>query len=146
MICSSLACAPSSKEPPLPSTPSFWKWVALSTTIARWSFLRSWILILKELRKLLPSFMFILSITLPHSPIPDVPFPALWSTLIRVAGDDFRSSLQPSWSPSIFITSNWWRSYFSSFLNGTRYQSGSFSWINVGSNCHCMCDFFIFSL
>jgi len=47
----------------LPSTTSFWEWVALSTTITRWSLLRSWFLILKELRNLLPSFMFILSMT-----------------------------------------------------------------------------------
>jgi len=33
-------------------------------------------------RNLLPSFMFILSITLPNLSIPDVPFPALLSTLI----------------------------------------------------------------
>jgi len=37
----------------------------------------------KELRNLLPSFMFILSITLPNLSIPDVPFPALLSTLNR---------------------------------------------------------------
>ena len=72
-----------SKEPPLPSTPSLWKWMALSTTVTRWSLLRSWVLILKDLRNLLPSFMFILSITLPNLFIPDVLFPALISTLIR---------------------------------------------------------------
>ena len=77
------ASTPSSKEPPLPSTPSFWEWVAPSTTITRWSLLRSWVLILKELRNLLPSFMFILSITLPNLSISDVPFSALLSTLIR---------------------------------------------------------------
>jgi hypothetical protein len=31
-------------------TPSSWEWVALSTTITRWSLLRNWVLILKELR------------------------------------------------------------------------------------------------
>jgi hypothetical protein len=35
-------------EPLLPSTPSFWNWVAPSTTITRWSLFRSWVLILKE--------------------------------------------------------------------------------------------------
>ena len=31
------ASAPPFKEPPLLSTPSFWEWVVLSTTITRWS-------------------------------------------------------------------------------------------------------------
>jgi len=66
------------------STPSFWEWVASSTTITRWSLLRrSWVLILKELRNLLPNFMSNLSITLPNLSIPDLPFPTLLSTLIR---------------------------------------------------------------
>jgi len=56
----------------------------LSTTITRWGLLRSWVLFLR-VKKLaaFPSFMFILSITLPNLSIPDVPFPALLSTLIR---------------------------------------------------------------
>jgi len=37
----------------------------------------------QRVRNLLPSFMFILPITLPNLSIPDVPFPALLSTLIR---------------------------------------------------------------
>ena len=65
------------------STPYFWVWVAPSTTIIRLGLLRSWVLILREFRNLLLSFMFILSITLPNMSIPDVPFPALLSTLIR---------------------------------------------------------------
>ena len=81
---STKASAPSFKEPMLPSTPSFWEWVAPSTTITCWSLLRSWVLIVKELRNLLPSFfMYNLSTTLPSLSIPDVPFPALISTLIR---------------------------------------------------------------
>ena len=43
----------------------------------------SWVLILKESINLLPSFIFILSITLPNLSITDVPFPALLSTLTR---------------------------------------------------------------
>jgi len=39
------ATAPSSKEPLLTSTPSFWEWVAPSTIITRWTLLRSWVLI-----------------------------------------------------------------------------------------------------
>ena len=54
-----------------------WEWVALSTTIIHWSLLRSWVLNIKGLRNSLPSFMFILLITLPNSSMPDVPFPAL---------------------------------------------------------------------
>ena len=34
------------QEPPLlPSTPSFWEWLAPSTTTTRWSLFRSWVLI-----------------------------------------------------------------------------------------------------
>jgi len=39
---------PSFKQPPLPFTPSFWEWVAPSTTITHWSLLWSWVLILRE--------------------------------------------------------------------------------------------------
>jgi len=42
------ASAPHFKEPLLPSTPSFWEWVAPSTTITCWSLIRSWTLIFKE--------------------------------------------------------------------------------------------------
>jgi hypothetical protein len=40
-------------------------------------------LTLKELRNWLPSFTYVLSIALPNLFIPDVPFPALFSTLVR---------------------------------------------------------------
>jgi len=95
------------QEPPLlPSTPSFWEWVAPSTTITRWSLLRSWVLILKEVRNLLPSFMFILSITLPNLSIPDMPFPALLSTLIRR-----RLQVKPVTLLILNFFSFWWRSF-----------------------------------
>jgi len=81
--------APSFKEPLLLSTPSFWEWVAPSTTVTRWSLLRSWVLILNELRYLLPSFMSILSITLPNWSTPDVLYyPVLISNLFK---PEFRS-------------------------------------------------------
>ena len=51
-----MASIPSSKEPPLPSTPSFWEWVALSTTITRWILLRNWVLIPKELKARFQAF------------------------------------------------------------------------------------------
>ena len=57
--------------------------VAPSTIITRWSLSRIWVLIIKEFRNLLPSFIIILSITLPNLSIPDVPFPAPTSTLVR---------------------------------------------------------------
>ena len=47
------ASAPSFMKPPLLSTSSFKEWVSPSTTITGWSLLRSWALILKELRNLL---------------------------------------------------------------------------------------------
>ena len=103
--------APSFKEPPLPSTPSFWEWAAPSTIIIRWSLMKSWVLILKELRNLLPSFMFILSITLPNNlSTPSAHLRVLLSTLHRSPlspGASFRSSLRPSW----FSFSLWWRSF-----------------------------------
>ena len=76
------------REPLLVSTPYFWVWVAPSTTITCWS----WILILKEVRNSLPSFMFILSITLPSLSIPDVPFHHSYQLS---SGDGLRSSLRP---------------------------------------------------
>jgi len=62
------AHAPFFKEPPYPHTIflSFWEWVAPYTIITRWSLLRSWVLILKELR----NFMYILSTRLPNLFVP----------------------------------------------------------------------------
>jgi hypothetical protein len=48
-----------------------------------WNLLRSWVLILKEIRNLLSSLTLILSNKLPNLSIPDVPFPAPLTTLIR---------------------------------------------------------------
>ena len=97
------ASAPSPREPPLSSTPSFWEWVAPSTTITRWIGLRSWVLILRELRNLLPSFMFICQLCCQTCPYQTCPFQQCdqlsW-------GDGFRSSLQPSRPPL-----TWWKSY-----------------------------------
>jgi len=118
-LCSTL------KEPPLLSTPSFWEWVAPSTTFTRWSLLRSWALILKELRNLLPSFMSILSITLPNFSIPDVPFPALLSTHTRR-----RFQVKPA---TLLIPIDLFLFPLVEEFYGTRYQSGSFSLINVES-------------
>jgi len=113
------ASAPSLKEPPLLSTPS--------TTISRWSLLWSWVLIFKELRNLLPSFMFILSTTLPYLSIPDVPFTALLSrTLIRRRFQVKPATLLSPVNPFPFLLVE---EFYS-----TRYQSGSFSLINVGSD------------
>jgi hypothetical protein len=64
--------------------------------------------ILKELRNLLSSFMFILSIALPNLSIPDVPFPALLSTLIRR-----RFQVKPAilLIPIDLFLFFWWRSF-----------------------------------
>jgi len=60
-----------------------WKWVAPFTLITHLSLLRTWFMIHKELRNLLPSFICVLSTTLPNSSIPDAHFPVLLSSLIR---------------------------------------------------------------
>jgi hypothetical protein len=68
--------------------------------------------------------MFILSITLPNSSIPDVPFPALLSTLIRR-----QFQVKPA---TLLIPINFVPILVEEFY-GIRYQSGSFSLVNVGS-------------
>jgi len=80
---------------------------------------------LLESRNLLPkapSFMFILSITLPNLSIPDVPFPALLSTLIRR-----RFQVKPA---NLLIPIDLFLIPLVEEFYGTRYQSGSFSLIN----------------
>ena len=102
------------------------EWVAPSTTITRWSLLRSWFSKLKELRNLLPSFMFILSITLPNMSIPDVPFPgALFSTFIKR-----RFQVKPA---TLLVPVDLFSFLLVEEFYGTQYQNGSFSLINVGS-------------
>jgi hypothetical protein len=81
--------------------------------------LRSWVLMVKELRNLLPSFMFILTITLPNLSIPNVPFPTLLPNFIRI-----RFQVKPATLPipidvfCILLVEEFY---------GTWYQSGSFS-------------------
>jgi hypothetical protein len=78
----------------------------------------------QKVRNLLPSFVFILSITLPNMSIPDVPFPALLSTLIRG-----RFQVKPA---TLLMPIELSFSFGGGLL---RYQSGSFSLIsNVGSD------------
>ena len=55
------------------------------------------------------------------------------------SGAGFRPSLQSSWSPLTFPFL-----FAVEELYGTRYQSGSFSLINVGSGFHCLRTFFFF--
>ena len=52
-------------------------------TLTPWSLSRNWVLILKDLRRLPPSFKCTLWNLLLNLSIPDVPFPVLLSTLIR---------------------------------------------------------------
>ena len=55
------------------------------------------------------------------------------------SGAGFRPSLQPSWSPLIFPFL-----FAVEELYDTRYQSGSFSLINVGGGFHCLRSFFFY--
>jgi hypothetical protein len=57
----------------------------------------------------------------------------------KPSGAGFRPSLQPSWFPLIFPFL-----FAVEELYGTRYQSGTFSLIYVGSGFHCLRSFFIF--
>ena len=77
-----------------------------------------------------PSSMCTLWTLLLNLSILDVPFPVLLSTLIK---SRFQANLQPSWSPLIFP--------FLFTVEGTRYQSGSFSLFNVGSGFHGLRSF-----
>ena len=78
-----IASAPSFKEPPLPSAhhPIGSGWHHLNNHTLEP--LRSWVLTLKELHNLIPSFMYIMLITMLNLSIPDVLYPAILSTLIR---------------------------------------------------------------
>jgi hypothetical protein len=68
--------------------------------------------------------------------IPDVPFSVLLSTLIRSRFQAKPATLLiPIEFPFLFAVEE---------LYGTRYQSGSFSLINVGSGFHCLRSFFSF--
>jgi len=113
------ASAPFFKEPPLPSKPSFWGWVTPCTAITRWSLSRNWVSILKELRSLPPSSMC-----------------TLWTLLLNLSIPDGQACnpLDPHF-PLLFAVEE---------LYGTRYQSGSFSLINVGSGFHCLRSFLSF--
>ena len=110
---------------------------APSTTPTPWSLSRNWVLILKELRSLPPtSSMCTLWTLLLNLSIPDVPFPVLWSNLIRS-----RFQAKPA---TLLIPIDFYFLFAVEELYGTRYQSGSFSLINVGSVFHCLRSFFFF--
>jgi len=104
-------------------------------TLTIWSLSRNWVLILKELRSLPPSSMCTLGTLLLNLSIPDMPFPVILSTLVR---SRFQSKPATTWSPFSFL-------FAVEELYGTRYQSGSFSLINVGSSgFHCCVIFVLF--
>jgi hypothetical protein len=86
-------------------------------------------LILRELRNLLPSFMFILSTTLPNLSIPDVPFPNSHQKQFQV---------KPA---TLLIPIDLFSFPFGGGVLRYRYQSGSFPLINVGSGFHCLRSF-----
>jgi hypothetical protein len=75
-------------------------------------------LILKDFRNWLPSFMLILSITLPDLSIPDVSFQALLSPLIRR-----RFQVKPA---TLLVPVDLLLSSFGGGVLRYRYQSGSF--------------------
>ena len=117
------------------STSSFWVWAAPSTTPTLWSNIKNRVSILKELRSLPPSSMCTLWTLLLKLSIPDRR--ALSSTVINSHQESVSGQAcnppDPHW-------------FFHSFsvveeLYGTRYQSGSFSLINVGSGFHCLRSF-----
>jgi len=97
----------------------------------------------KATAHLLPSFMHILSTMLPNLSIPDVPFPAHLSALIRR-----RFQVKPA---TLLIPIGLFLFPLVKDFYGTRHRSGSFSLINVGSDFHClhsfllMLDMFIFT-
>ena len=127
-----------SKEPTLLCTSSSWVWVAPSTILTLWSSeafqgTGSWF---SELRSLPPSSMCTLWTSLLILSIPDVPFPVLLSTYQLSSRAGFRPSLQPSWSPLIFLSFSRWRSFT---VLGTKV---ALFLINVGSDFHCLRSFF----
>ena len=83
------------------------------------------------------SKLHVLSITLPNMSIPDVPFPALSSPLIRR-----RFQIEPV---TLLIPIDLFSFPLVEFY-GTRYQSGSFSLLNVGSTFSPPAKIFLFSL
>jgi len=84
------ASAPSFKEPPLPSTPFYWEWVAPPTTITRWSHSKAWVAFLKD--KKLASKLHMHFETCPYQWCP------LQYHYQLSSGANFRLSLQPSGS------------------------------------------------
>jgi len=81
--------------------------------------------------------MCTLLISLLNLSIPDVPFPVLLSTLIRIRFQAKPATfLIPIDFPFLFAVEE---------LYGARYHSGSFSLIYVGSGFHCLRNFLFFS-
>jgi hypothetical protein len=111
-------------------------WAAPSSTPTLWSLQRTGSRFSKSYRSLPPSSICTLWTSLLNLSIPDVPFPVLLSTLIR---SQFQAKpatlLIPIDFPFLLTVEE---------LYGTRYQSGSFPLINVGSGFHCLRSFFFF--
>jgi len=98
-------------------------------------------LILQELRNLLPSSMFILSITLPNLSIPDMPFPTLTNSLQE------RFQVKPATLP---IPIDEFLILLLKEFYGTRTKKWLFSLIYVGSGewfftACAVCSFFSLS-
>ena len=93
---------------------------------------------LKELSNLLPLSMYILSITLPHLSIPDAHFPVPLSTFIR-------SQFQVKPATLLIPINCLFLLLFVEGFYSTRYQSGFFLLIIVGSGFSPVCRFALLS-
>jgi len=104
------ASAPSFKEPPLPSTPAFWERVTPSTTITRWSLLRSWVALGSLRVKKLASKLHVHSVNyaaeLVHTRR-DLSSSIINSHQETVSGQACKATQ----SPLIFSFFFWWRSF-----------------------------------
>jgi len=122
-----------SKEPPLLSTSPFWVWAAPSTTPTMKPFKELGLdsQRIKKLAYKLHVHSVNFAAKLVHTRR------ALSSTVINSHQEPVSGqALQPSWSPLIFPFL-----FALEEIYGTRYQSGSFSLINVGSGFHCLRSF-----
>jgi len=106
---------------------------APSTTPTPWSLSRNWVLILKELRSLPPSSMCTLSVNFAAKLVHTSR--ALSSTVINSHQEPVSGRVCNPLDP------HWFFLFAVEELYGTRYQSGSFSLINVGSGFHCLRSF-----
>jgi hypothetical protein len=92
-------------------------------------------------RSMLPSFMFILSTTLPNLSIPNVHFPVQLSIIINSHPIRIRFQLKPATLliPIDFLLFCWWRNFT---VPGTKVAP--FPYLMRGVVFHCLRNFFLF--